>query len=485
MAGGVILEPPKRPRWRPYALLTPSGRTLRVQTFDVDHVYEQPRDIALALERLQGHMVYAPGKLRDFLYVTPATDWCMTTWRSRPVSMTHKPSGVSITSLRNALNESPTPFAALVETLEWLRGYGVAPGTTSSMAWNLLRASLHEKVSLSFDPQISRAAFYGGRQEIWEPNVYNDMKAIDVKAAYPFAMASEPIALSLREVSPTSELTTEPGIACAEVFVPLELPYAPLPVRVAPRAIQFQYHEVKGFWSWRELLAAKDLGCIVRVKKSYAPRRTYDLFGPWWTMAQSGRALSPGAADLAKMITNASWGQFAMEGQNKVELHFTGRGDLDYVDVEVEGRQLPQRFAKHVAVEITSRVREKTLREGLYGSAAMVVHVDTDGIIAHASSPLPPNSGEGFGQWRVKETFEEVEIRAPQLYRYRHGRDPAWHYVAAGMSLDGAAKEFKRRRREKTKVSYLSEEDVNLPSARSHDVEARESSLEEMERWAS
>jgi len=480
------LSPPKRPRWKPYALLTPGHKSLRVRTPTSDVTYVEYRTILAALSKLTKYVVFTPGKLREFIAVTTPSEWVMTTWRGRPVSMEHKPSGVKITSLRNALNDAPDDMLALETTMKWLEDYGVAPGSTSSMGWNLLRASLHEDVNISFDPTISEAAFFGPRQQVWQPDEYSNMVNVDQKAAYPFAMASEPMALGLRPVSPSTILTNEPGLVAAEVFVPFDLPYAPLPVRVGPRSIEFQYHEIKGIWTWRELRAAKGLGCMVSVQKCWAPRRTYDLFGPWWEMGKTGRNLPPGACDLAKLVLNGTWGQFAMRGEVKHERHFTGYGDFDYVERYVEPRTLPHVFAKHIACEVASRVRVKTLTEGLYGPSGMVVHVDTDGFICHRDSALPANSGDDFGQWRVKEEMQVVEIRAPQLYRYRTGRDdPAWHYVAAGMSRDGAHKEFKKRARTRTKIAYLSEHDVVIPSLKSHDRIGRYELLEEAERLVS
>lgn len=462
------LSPPKVVRTKSFALLIPNPSSLRVQTPDSDVTHVRGRDIANALARLGGVVCYTPGKLRPFIDVTEASEWMLRTWRGRPVSMTHKPTGVVVTSLRGSLNDAPVMFDALAEALAWLGSYGVAPGSVSSMAWGLFRSSLSQEVDVHFDPNVSAAAFFGGRQEVFHPDRYNDMVSLDMKAAYPHAMSTEPLAATLREVDRSTCLTTEPGFAAAEVFVPFTLPYAPLPVRVAERAIQFQYHELKGIWTWRELKAAREHGCEVRVTKCWAPRRTVDLFGPWWKMAQTGRALHAGSDQLAKMVANALWGQFAMKGEESIEVHFTGTGPHDYVEVRQPARKLPHVFAKHIASEVSSRVRVRTLTEALYGLDGFVAHVDTDGVIASSTTTLPANSGNEFGQWRVKEHMDQVDIRAPQLFRYLVPGDRQWHIVAAGMDPDSARAEFNRRMRTRTRISYLSDDDVNLPSLKSH-----------------
>lgn len=453
-------------RSRPFALLTPAPglRGLEVDTLESRRTYRDSRDIANALSRLSKHVVYTPGKLRPFLNVSDPTEWEMTTWRGRPVSLTHTATGVTIYSLRGSLDEAEDRFASLVEVIQWLGGYGVTPGTISSMAWSLFRSSLPEPVTVSFDAQVSDLAFYGGRQEISKPGSFFGMAAWDIKSAYPFAMASEPLALSLREVSKSSTMTEEPGLAAAIVTVPFHLPYGPLPLRVAPHAISFPRGTIKGVWPWRELKAAASLGCRVEVIKAWAPRRTFDLFGPWWRIARTGRDLPGAAATLAKMITNSTWGQFAMKGEERVVLHFTGLGDHDYVEDVVPARRMPHVYTKHVAAEIASRVRVKTLLEGIYATNDTIAHIDTDGIIIRESALPPDNVGDDFGQWRIKEEMVEVEVRAPQVYRYRAPRDPRWRYVAAGMSIDGAKKEFERRIKEPTAISYLGDPDMVVPS---------------------
>jgi hypothetical protein len=107
------------------------------------------------------------------------------------------------------------------------------------------------------------------------------------------------------------------------------------------------------------------------------------------------------------------------------------------------------------------------LTEGLYGDYTPPIHVDTDGMVVRKTS-LPRRSlGTGPGQWQVKALMPRVELRGPQLYRYRCGSkcgiDHAnWHYVAAGMGLK-AAEEFFSRDSNPIRIS-IGSPDVVLPS---------------------
>ena len=469
------LDPLRTLTKRDYALLTPGRRELYVETQWGSQRFAGKRDIEAALMKLKGFTCYVRGGLQQLRHTTGALSWVLTSWRGRDVNMIHVPSGVKVTSLRSTLDNQETAFSDLSECLTWLRGYGVAPAAISSMSWQLLRASLNHTVSIYADPDIVSPAFFGGRQGIENPTTYRNMKSIDIRAAYPTAMARLPVALSLRSVDPSTELDpNEAGLAKATVIVPKSLPYPPLPVRVHETAIQFQWGQIEGTWTWCELDAAKKLGCDVTIHESYAPRRSLDLFGTWWDIAQTGRSLSPSAANLAKAVANSTWGQFAMRGEERTEVHWSDeRGENPYV-VDLGARSMPHEWTLHIATEITSRVRVQTLTEGLYSVNVPVVHTDTDGIIVDGSITTNAYFGSNFGQWQIKESMKVVEIRAPQFYRYQTDADDQWQYVASGMSKWQAAETF-RRQLQSSHVSYLAD-DMTLPPGDSND-EARIAAL--------
>jgi hypothetical protein len=397
--------------------------------------------------------------------------------------MTHVPSGTVVTSLRGSLMGEDQPFEALTSVLQWLAIFGVGPASITSMAWRLLEASLPTTLHVHADPEIGRAAFYGGRQEVRlrphrnpsTPSRYHAQHLLDIKAAYPAQMAARPFALSLREVDPSTTIdATTAGIAEAMVDVPTDIGYGPLPMRLAPDVISFQTGRLHGTWAWCELAAAAAGGCTVEVRRSWAPRREFDLFATWWSMAQTGRSLDQGAG-VAKALAVTTWGPFAMAGDGRAEVHWRGDGDGDAYEVPLPDRHLPHEHATHIAAEVTARVRTQLLVEALWGIGVTPVHVDTDGIIVRATSPLPDNAGDGFGQWRVKTRMPSVEIAAPQLYRYVCGcgqciPNAKYHYVASGMTED-AAKWLFDHHGQVTRISYLARDDATVPATMSYDME--------------
>ena len=464
------IEPLHKYTPRDFALLTPGQKCLYVETKWGKQLFSGKRDVDNALRKLVGFTCYVSSGLERFKSTTNARDWVLNTWRGKGVKMTHTPTGVSVTSLRSTLEGSDDPFTDLNETLTWLRQYGIPPSSISSMAWKLFRASLSDTVTVGFDPGVSEQAFFGGRQECTKPDTYKNMVAYDIHAAYPSAMASRDMALSLREVDKSTRIDpTQAGMARARVTVPGSLKHPPLPVRLAPQAIQFQWGELEGVWSWVELDAAKQLGCDIEVTQCWAPGRTADMFSGWWDMAQEGRALHGKAGKLAKAIANSTWGQFAMRGDDRTQVAWADdRGNEEY-ETPLPSRGLPHKWALHVAVEVTSRVRTQTLLEGIYGTG-QAVHVDTDGLIVPASAAAPKNTGEGFGQWRVKETMRTLELRAPQFYRFQREKEDYidWHYVASGMTPDMARRTFEQNDITST-MAFLDVTDKCLPPANAND----------------
>jgi len=474
------IEPLSTYRPREFALLTPGPRSLYVETKWGKQLFKGTRDVDNALRKLSDFTCYVASGLERLKHTTPATSWVMSTWRGKGIRMTYGPTGTTVTSLRSTLDASDDPYRDLDAALAWLRSYGVAPASISSMAWKLFRSSLNDTVTLGVDPTLSEPSFFGGRQEITTPAVFKDMKALDLKAAYPYAMSRAPFALTLREVDPSTHLDpTVAGLAVATVRVPATLPYPPLPVRLSPHAISFQWGELNGTWTWVELDAARRLGCDVTTHKVYAPRTSDDLFSTWWDMAQTGRELPGAAAKLAKAIANSTWGQFAMRGNDRTEVMWADDKGNEPYESDLPARPMPHRWAIHVASEVTARVRTQTLLEALYGSGD-AAHVDTDGVIIPLHATNPKNYGDAFGQWRVKEIMKVCEVRAPQLYRFqrRHeGSGHPWHYVAAGMNHDQAQRTFERS--DATGVSFLSVLDTCLPPTNADDAVAIERLLRE------
>lgn len=435
------VTPIKRRSRKRWALLEPGWRCLRVLSPDGDAFAQGERQCHELLQRVEDRTLYVRGALTSMLHTTGATTWQAEVWRGRAVRMSLDGCKAEVISLRGCLPRDGA-FEHLSTVLGFLSDYGIGPGAISSMGWNLWRASLAGPVTIDADPDIAGPAVFGGRQEIREPRTYQHMVAADISAAYPHSMSAAPFALTLRRVDPSTEIRgDEPGLARAVVDVPDDLPYAPLPVRIGPEVIQWQKGVVAGIWTWGELAAAIDLGCRVRVEECFAPGRVAHVFAPWWNLVEQVRAFGA----LGKVISNSTWGSFAMRGDDTSSVRWIDDRGERSVTVHHVPKTLPHARCAHIAAESSSRVRVRLLREGLYRRFAPV-HVDTDGIIVRRSAGLPEPSGAGPGEWRAKAEMTRVEVRAPQVYRHKCRRAGCfeWHYVTAGVPPEMSEQVFER-----------------------------------------
>lgn len=454
----MIIKPLGKTKPKPIALVTPGYRAVTITTVDGQRFIRGPERCYQALKKLENHIVFASGKLRNLVHTTGAQAWQAEIWRGRATSMTLDGTNLKVTSLRRILDDLPTDlqkFDALLEVSLWLAHQGVCVNSISAMSWNLWRSTLSSPVDLSFDARIGRSAFFGGRQEARQPDIYKDQVSLDISSAYPFSMAQDPYAGIMREVSKNTRIDPEiPGLVRARVTVGSKLSHAPLPVRIAEEAIQFQYGTFEGTWSWRELYAAWLLGAKYEVLRCWAPLTTVDPFSNWWEIVYKGRSeVSPDAAKLVKAISNTLWGMFGMTGDDRGLVRFYDDAGEKADLIKRTARRMPQANTAHIAAETTSRVRTRMLIEGLYGDSGgeyIPAHVDTDGIIVSRESVARRVLGDGPGEWRIKTYMPSVEVMAPQLYRYRCGKDcgithSEFHYVAAGLHADSARELFSSR----------------------------------------
>jgi hypothetical protein len=451
----VKVAPPTRQRKaRPIALVDPGWHALRIQTLDGDEYIHGARACYDALTKLEGHAVYTTAGVMAMRTTTGAKAWEGSCWRGRTTTMALDGTKLKVMSLRGVLDGDPDPFGALELACRWFGQFGVGPGSMSAMGWALWRSTLTQEVELYAPGRITRPALYGGRQAVREPRSYQHMVATDITAAYPHSMAARPYALTLRKVS--NATTLDPclaGIMTGTISVPEDMPFGPVPYRVAPDMISFPRGQIDGTWTWAEAEAAEQLGCHVQVDTCYAPGITGDLFGAWWQLVQEARHLPGAASRFAKGAANSVWGLFGMRGDDRESIRWSDDAGVHPVRIDLDDRNLPHGSTAHVAAETSSRVRVRMLREGCYGigrsTNASPVHIDTDGIIIRRSAVAGMTTVAVPGEWRIKTAMRKVDIRAPQVYRYQCGQGcgidhRAWHYSVSGVSAEAAESIFDR-----------------------------------------
>ena len=205
-------------------------------------------------------------------------------------------------------------------------------------------------------------------------------------------------------------------------------------------------------------------------------------FADWFGVLADGRALPGLAGRFLKAVGTALWGMFAMAGDHTATVRWCDDAGQDPMVVDRPTRRLPQAATAHIAAETAARVRTQTLAE-VYAMGASPIHIDTDGVIVRRSVAKGYPRTAGPGEWRRKTEMTKVEMRAPQLYRYKCASDCClgtashWHYVAAGMTNQQAADLFDRVATP-SRVSILGR-DVVLPPQKGYEMDKLEPYLHE------
>lgn len=446
------ITPVKRMTKRLFATVTPGWRSVLITDEWGEHeAHGTHGEVKKLLSRFAKHRLYCTTAVARMRHSTGALHWQGRAWRGRIVSMELLGTDVTVTGDRGSLADSTRPFEDLSVALEWLGALNIGAASFSTMAWNLWRTSLPGSVVVHADPGLGRAALFGGRQELrGPPRSYKHQVSTDIRCAYPHSMGARPFALALAEVDRATRLDPDrAGIARARVFVPTDLAFPPLPVRCSRRLIRFETGWIEGIWPWCELNLAAELGCEVDVTACWAPKAEADLFGNWLQLVHEGRALPGAAARVAKVLSNAAWGQFAMDGNGRTVVGWRDQaGDMPFT-VRADNRKLPHVTACHIASEVTARVRVRTTREGIYGpGGAWPIHVDTDGLLQRRTRRHPQPWGDAPGEWSLKATYTVLDARGPQVYRGRCKEcgltHPEWHYKASGVRPEFAPALFER-----------------------------------------
>jgi hypothetical protein len=258
------------------------------------------------------------------------------------------------------------------------------------------------------------------------------MAYYDIKAAYPSALSSAPVPLTYHKVNPDTWRQYPDGFSRATAFIPYDSPFPhPLPIHLKPN----NTHKRKtwgtgafsGWWSHRDMLAADDIGAIVRVEETWAPQTVTETFmaDEWQAMRHQLRTLPGPAAALGKSADNALWGMFAYNAIDKRGIRWSTRdGDPTKVTYTSSGVSFRKVHGFSIALTATARVRE-TLYKGITQTGA--IYCDTDGIIAPKGLQPTPYLGDE-GSWVVKHLYPDLEIKAPQIYRWIHPNDTDWRY---------------------------------------------------------
>lgn len=356
--------------------------------------------------------------------------------------------GRDIRPLRDALSDldEHAAVAALQEWGAWVHAHGGSAVSPASASWAIWRRTLRAPLLIAGRTERNHGAPHGlpedvlpigGRQECY-PGTYYDVAAWDIRAAYPATLATLPVPARYTRVRGCSR--EHVGFARARVVLPYA-EWGPLPVRVGRRQVfQRDGSTVEGVWDIAELRAAAEAGAQVDVLEAWRGVGIVRPWRAWFAIMLQGRALSPGAAKLAKVTANALWGSFASAGRGAWVHYVNGRPVVIPDAEEREAECLP------VAAHLTAALRVRLYREVLAALGSDVHAVHTDGALLPMHAEPAGLLGPGPGEWSIRETASRVDLVQAQVYRMECTDGRVLHRVS-GVRRDRAEKAFYQVRR--------------------------------------
>lgn len=408
------------------AIIEVGSAGARIAAEDIGIVItESPEETRRTLRELTSHRVFSMTELKSALrWLGPEFFTVVMLGRS-PLRL-DLDDGPSILGTRRMFTESRIEevLLAALTVDQYCRAHGVALGSHGWTAEQFFRISLTADLIVS--SPIGRKGYSGGRKACPNPGQYRDLYYVDLRAAYPSAMIEEPFASRL-ELAPDLSIDWPIGVALAVVDVPESLSAWPPLAEVRSYGQTWRTGEFRGWWTLRELRAARDLGVEVRPEIVLRGADEIHPFRRWWELIGPGRDLSGDAGRWMKAISNALHGTFVLDQTVRI-VRFPS-GELNAPEV-VRTRKPPPLGAAHLGTEITSRVRVRLLRELV---PSRPLYIDTDGGIIRTGSPLPEPFGPGIGEWSIRERIEYLDLRGNQAYAFRRWGEETEQIVLAGI----------------------------------------------------
>lgn len=464
-----VLKRPERPQSQaPIAVVSGNRERLRYVTSTGEDREGNPEDIWRELAFPQPYMrqvkdrgiirmrrdsrkylvvTPCPGSIRHLIRTCDATHWTgVTKGSGKYQNLTHNgESAGNVTVQRLKIRGDLDKVAeGLFTFVDFLNEHGaIFRSSIAGGAMSLFKQTLDAPVKL-WAPDCAALAFWPGRAEYFEDEAkrFYDMAYFDLKAAYPSALASDPIPTRWKQVDPDRWPLYPDGFSKAAAFVPYDSPPPhPLPLRLnegkKSEALIYPTGAFSGWWPHRDMRHADEMGMIVRVDETWIPADSTVMFqNPEWQHLRRGlRTLSGVAGAFGKMADNGLWGLMTFDGTKLKRVRWTDpSGDPTSIEIVGAVNGIREVHAMGVALAATSRVRH-ALWEGIKASHA--VYCATDGLIAPSQSILTPQGSEGG--WVVKEPLGVVEIKDVSAYRWINQGDVDWNYLGGNREAFAAA----------------------------------------------
>ena len=319
---------------------------------------------------------------------------------------------------------------------------------TSCKAWDspkeLHRNRSSDHVSYQEIEVKLRAAYFGGRTEVFKPHLTGGGFHYDVNSEYPFVMDSFEYPIGFPEYETDAGkiehiftrwkmFGSGLGFIKAHVYVPPQH-VPPLPAKI--EKLVFVTGHVEGWWTYPELQYAMD-SCgveVIEYQENIHFAQTFPVFRNFvrffYKMKDEGKRSGNAAlTQLAKLLLNTAYGWTALR-RDKAALddlkHLEKRKesllnlDEELGFVEYLSHIKSDTIQVQVAAYVTSYAR-LVLLKALHqmNEVGEVYYCDTDSIVTSAEMPAEMVDPYTLGMWDLEKVLEEGLFLQPKVYSER------------------------------------------------------------------
>ena len=287
-----------------------------------------------------------------------------------------------------------------------------------------------------------RRGYYGGRTEVFIPELKVPGYHYDINSQYPFVMGGDyPIGKPIFTTNPASarryfedwqqgDLQGLGFVNCS-VYVPMQA-IPPLPVQMGK--LTFACGHIYGIWSFEELdYAVKHCGVVIEqyhascyFAKKYPVFRNFINY--FYSMKEEATEKGEQALrTLAKLIMNVGYGYTGMSREDKTTLDAIENADkykeISYIDPELGFLEAPTEIkAEYIQVQIASTVTARArlvwlkAARSILNRGGRVYYGDTDSLVSDIPMLSPDVHPTRLGAWDLESTPSYGLYLKPKVY---------------------------------------------------------------------
>ena len=292
----------------------------------------------------------------------------------------------------------------------------------------------------------AREAYYGGRTEIFAPEMRGRILYTDVNSLYPSTMLlpfpdADDGWFDQPSLEDAKRILCDPtwdcwGVADVTLDIPQDLFVAPLPVRREDGAVWYPTGRVSGWWTVHEIRAAFQKGArLVELRDCYGSLSATNYYENFVLAAYRNRMETDdeGKRLFWKLVMNNLYGQIGQTGtvtrSVKLENHLREIDGQIYQTVPgtpygsklLTDIQTP--LAAHVnwlhAAYVTSYGRLALMKYLDMVPKDDLVYCDTDSIFFRCRGEAPFPMSMLLGEMKLEDTLASMVVQQPKLYRYQ------------------------------------------------------------------